>query len=133
MSLVWLSKVTNNMLHNTHEKFPPCDISIKTITKHFPNHNYSSSRSNPIRRCLLSKTALNDSCSARSCSLYTLCFFDLPLLWLDMEPTSSGSGLDFYKSWKQQYKTDYSVNPRCPEREFSFYMTLYYFLRKKKK
>lgn len=61
-------------------------------------YNSSSASSPPIRCLLLSKTALNDSRSALSCSWNILCLLGSPLFRLAVEFSSSRNGFEFWGS-----------------------------------
>ena len=83
-------------------------------------HSSSASRP-PMRwRLLLSKTALKDSCSARSLSLNTLCLFISPEC-AAARASSSGKGFVFCKSsikleiyQKKQIQSCCFLCSRCP-------------------
>ena len=71
-------------------------------------YDSSSASSPPIRCRLLSKTALKDSRSARSCSWNILVLLDPPVFPLEVEFSSSRNGFDFCASVSEkQTKTDY--------------------------
>ena len=94
---------------NKNQKKKNTGSSFKSNTSSlYMLYDSSSASSPPIRCRLLSKTALKDSRSARSCSWNILVLLDPPVFPLEVEFSSSRNGFDFCASVSEkQTKTDY--------------------------